>query len=496
MFVNFAPISLKLLFCSFNLGSMAVPSYLVNILDSNHVSAPKGSVPSTTLALTYLDLPWFPSAPMQSLFFYEFPHPTSHFMQTTLPTLTQSLSLTLQHFFPLAAKLICPLPPLKPYILYSDGDSVPLIVAEFTGADVDHLTANYPRDFKLLHPFVPELPPSTMSSDGILVRPIMAVKVTVFPNTGVCIGMAHNHVAADGSAFMHFMRSWSSVCKSKGDSTFLDKVSRRPFYNRDALGDPDGCNEEALKCYWHWISSWRENLAGPTKEISSVDKVRATFVLTRAQITKLKQWLTTQCKNSSNDSEEVKISTFVVTCSIMWICMIKSQENNIQVSTNGDDGDDTFYYLLFAVDCRNRIGFPLPETYFGNCLAPGIIRAKKSELMGPKGIVTAGKVIAKKVKEMESGALKEAEKGPSNLEEMFRSGHHVGISGSPKFRVYDMDFGWGRPLKIEFIHIDDGGSLSLIESKNESGGMEVSLVLSKNQMDAFTSNLAESLKAF
>ncbi|MBA0772711.1 hypothetical protein Gotri_008044 [Gossypium trilobum] len=398
---------------------MAGPSYLVNILDSNHVSAPKGSVPSTTLALTYLDLPWFPSAPMQSLFFYEFPHPISHFMQTTLPTLTQSLSLTLQHFFPLAAKLICPPPPLKPFILYSDGDSVPLIVAEFTGADVDHLTANYPRDFKLLHPFVPELPPSTMSSDGILVMPIMAIKVTVFPNTGVCIGMAHNHVAADGSAFMHFMRSWSS-------------------------------------------------------------------------------WLTTQCKNSSNDSEEVKISTFVVTCSIMWICMIKSQENNIQVSTNGDDDDDddTFYYLLFAVDCRNRIGFSLPVTYFGNCLAPGIIRAKKSELMGAKGIVTAGKAIAKKVKEMESGALKEAEKGPSNLEEMFRSGHHVGISGSPKFRVYDMDFGWGRPLKIEFIHIDDGGSLSLIESKNESGGMEVSLVLSKNQMDAFTSNLAESLKAF
>ncbi|XP_022762489.1 coumaroyl-CoA:anthocyanidin 3-O-glucoside-6''-O-coumaroyltransferase 1-like [Durio zibethinus] len=468
-------------------------SYTMNIVDNIHVSAPAGSVPTTTLPLTYFDIPWFHSAPMQSLFFYEYLHPTSHFMQTTLPIFKHSLSLTLQHFFPLAAKLMCPPPPLKPYILYTDGDSVPLIIAEST-ADVNHLKANYPRDIKLLHPFVSQLPPSTITSDGIRVLPIMAFKVTVFPNTGICIGMAHNHVAADGSAFMHFVRSWSSVCKSKGDLTFLDDVSRRPFHNRDAIKDPAGCNDVALKGYWHWVSSWRENL-GPTKEMS-VDRVRATFVLTRDQILKLKQWLGIQCKNNSNNFEELQISAFVVTCSIMWICMIKSQEN--ELGANSYDVDDKFYYFLFAVDCRGRIEFPLPVTYFGNCLAPGIIRAKKGELMGVNGIVAAAKAIAKKVKEMEIGALKEVEKGPSNLEEMFRSGHqyHVGISGSPKLRLYDMDYGWGRPIKIEFIHIDDGGSLSLAESRDEPGGMEVSLVLRENQMDAFTAAFAESLKVF
>ncbi|XWS68568.1 hypothetical protein CRYUN_Cryun04dG0101500 [Craigia yunnanensis] len=465
------------------------PSYTIEILDNIHVSAPAGSVPTTTLPLTYFDIPWFHSAPMQSLFFYEYPHPTSHFMQTTLPTLKQSLSLALQHFFPLAAKLMCPPPPLKPYILYTDGDSVPLTIAEST-ADVNHVKANYPRDIKLLHPFVSQLPPSTMS-DGIRVLPIMAFKVTVFPNIGVCIGMAHNHVAADGCAFMHFVRSWSSLCESKGDSTFLDDVSQRPFHNRDAIKDPAGCNDMTMKGYWHWISSWRENL-GPTKEMT-VDKVRATFILTRAQIVKLKQWLTTQCKNNSNDVEQLHISTFVVTCSIMWICMIKSQDSEISAN---DYDDDKFYYFLFAVDCRSRTEFPLPVTYFGNCLAPGIIRAKKGELMGENGMVTAAKAIARKVKEMESEALKEAEKGPSNLEEMFRSGHYVGISGSPKLRIYDMDFGWGRPTKMEFIHIDDGGSLSLAECRDEPGGMEVSLALSKDQMDAFTSKFEESLKVF
>ncbi|GMJ06442.1 hypothetical protein like AT1G03940 [Hibiscus trionum] len=480
---------------------MAAPSCTVNIVDTIHVSAPAGSVPTTTLPLNYLDLPWFPSVPMQSLFFYEFPHSTAHFMQKTLPVLKHSLSLTLQHFFPLAAKLMCPPPPLKPYILYTDdgGDSVPLVVAEST-ADVNRLIANnFPRDFKSLHPYVAELPHSTMLSNGIRVLPVMAIKVTVFPNVGVCIGLAHNHVAADGSAFMHFVRCWSSVCKSNGDSAFLDiDASRRPVHNRDVFDDPNGCSNEALRFYWHWISSWRENL-GPTKEISSADKVRATFVLTKDQIAKFKQQLATQCKNkSSNDSEQLLISTFVATCSIMWICMIKSEENN-QISSNArddDDDDDTLYYFLFAVDCRSRTKFPLPVTYFGNCLAPGIIKAKKCDLMGSNGIVTAAEAIAKKVKVMESGALEEAQKGMAKLEEMFRSGHHVAVSGSPKFRVYDMDFGWGRPKKVEYIHIDDGGSLSINDSRDESGGMEVSLVLSKNQMDAFTSKLAEYLKAF
>ncbi|XP_007043458.2 PREDICTED: coumaroyl-CoA:anthocyanidin 3-O-glucoside-6''-O-coumaroyltransferase 1 [Theobroma cacao] len=463
--------------------------YAAKILDNIHVSAPAGSVPTTTLPLTYFDIPWFPCAPMQSLFFYEYPHPTSHFMQTTLPTLKQSLSLTLQHFFPLAAKLVCPPPPLEPNILYTDGDSVPLTIAE-SAADVNHIKANYARDIKLLHPFVSLLPPSTMSSHGIRVLPIMALKVTVFPNAAICIGMAHYHVAADGSAFMHFVRSWSSVCKSKGNSTCLDYVSQRPSHSRDAIKDPAGCNDVALKGYWNWVSSWRENL-GPTKEMP-MDKVRASFALTRAQIEKLKQWLTTQC--NGNDLEGLHISTFVVACSMMWICMVKSQES--EISANCHD-DDKFYYFLFAVDCRSRIEFPLPVTYFGNCLAPGIVRAKKGELMGESGIVTAAKAIARKVKEMESGALKEVEKGPSNLEEMLASGHYLGVSGSPKLGIYGMDFGWGRPTKVEFVHLDDGGSLSLAECRDEPGGIEVSLVLSKDQMDSFTAHFGESLrKAF
>lgn len=150
----------------------------IKIIEDVQISSPAGSVPTTTVPLTYFDIPWFPCSPMRSLFFYEYPHPTSHFMQTTLPILKQSLSLALQHFFPLEAKIMCPPPPLKPYILHTDDDSVLFTVAEST-ADVKHLKADYPRDTKLLHPYAPQLPSSTTMSDGILVLPIMAFQVII-----------------------------------------------------------------------------------------------------------------------------------------------------------------------------------------------------------------------------------------------------------------------------------------------------------------------------
>ncbi|XVF65396.1 hypothetical protein PTKIN_Ptkin09bG0245300 [Pterospermum kingtungense] len=92
--------------------------------------------------------------PMQRHFFYEFPHPTFHFMQNTLPNLKHSLSLTLQHFFPLAGKIKLPPPPQRPYIFFTEGDYIPFLVAE-SEADFNHHIGNQAdmlRNYKLWSP--------------------------------------------------------------------------------------------------------------------------------------------------------------------------------------------------------------------------------------------------------------------------------------------------------------------------------------------------------
>ena len=118
---------------------------------------------------------------------------------------------------------------------------------------------------------------------------------------------------------------------------------------RDA-SSPDGAKSSLLKMYSNWASSNGEN-SGPTNIVSAVDKVRATFVLGRAHLKRLKHLVTAQCLKGA-DSEPLRVSTFAVICAFIWVSLIKSQESVIKSLPNDDDGDgDKYYYFLFPFDC-------------------------------------------------------------------------------------------------------------------------------------------------
>ncbi|KAE8736394.1 HXXXD-type acyl-transferase family protein, putative isoform 2 [Hibiscus syriacus] len=411
-----------------------VESSMVKVLDTFRVlPPPPGSVPTVSLPLTYYDMPWLSCHNVQRLFFYEFPHPSLHFMETTLPMLKRSLSLTLQHFFPYAAHIMCPRSPDKPFIRYTEGDFVTFTVAE-SEEDFNHVVADYPRDVELLHPFVPQLPSEEVTEEGIRVLPILAFRVTVFPNSGICIGSTYCHAIGDGKSFMHFMRSWTSVCRSGATDGDLILENSLPMINKDVIKDPAGLELAYLKNYWHWVSSRGENSA-PTKDIP-VDKVRATFAFDQARIERLKQLVTT------GDTEQSHISTFVVTCAFIWVSLIKSKVTPANNLSNNDDDDNKFYYFMFPSDCRNRLEFPVPSTYFGNCLKPCIVNVKKSELIGEDGIVLAAKAIGRTIKEAKRSGLEWAENPGSAIIERAITGRLTTIAGSPKLGVYDTDFGW------------------------------------------------------
>ncbi|XVF66904.1 hypothetical protein PTKIN_Ptkin10aG0076900 [Pterospermum kingtungense] len=464
----------------------------VKLLNSIHVSPPPGSVPTTSLPLVHFDLPWFFVAPIQRLFFYEFPHSTSYFIETTLPMLKSSLSLTLQRFFPYAANIMCPQPPGKPYLHYVEGDFISFIVAE-SAADFNHAIANYSRPVQLLHPFVPQLPPARLTEDGLRVLPTLAFQVTLFPNSGICIGSAYFHVVGDGSSFMHFMRSWTSVCRSGGDLTCLE--NSLPLINKDVIKDPSGLELAGLKSYWHWVSSpIKDEDSGLTPDVAA-DKVRGTFVLDQAHADRLKHLVKAGYGNSV-DSEQLHISTFVVTCAFLWVCLIKSKEsaNATNKLPRGNDDEDEFYYFVFPFDCRNRLEFPVPTAYFGNCLKAGLVDMKKSELIGDNGSVLAAKAIGNKIKEMGTSGLTGVRDWVPGLIERAKTGRLTPVAGSPKFHVYDTDFGWGRASKVELTHIDQDGAISLADRGDGQAGIEAGLALHKFQMDEFITIFQQSLK--
>ncbi|GMN36566.1 hypothetical protein TIFTF001_042463 [Ficus carica] len=63
----------------------------------------------------------------------------------------------------------------------------------------------------------------------------------------------------------------------------------------------------------------------------------------------------------------------------------------------------------------------------------------------------------------------------------------TGVAGSPRFGVYEVDFGWGKPEKVEIVSVERTGAMALVESRDGSGGIEIGLVLKKHKMDVFSS---------
>lgn len=263
------------------------------------------------------------------------------------------------------------------------------------------------------------------------------------------------------------MKSWATTHLFQGDnlSNFINKSP--PDYNRDLIKDPLGLASIFMKDKWNW-----EDL-----ESTPSDKLRVTFVIKRFQVELLKKFITTKLM-PENGLETLRMSTFVVTCAYMWICLIKLHENR-----TADHRSNC--HFLFLADCRERL--KLPATYFGNCLEPRFVAAKKSELLEENEIAVAAMAIGREVMELNKfGPLKGAEKWLSKAEEIFKSGgHFITIAASPKLGVYEIDFGWGRPRKTEVAHIGSFGSISMAESREEEGGVEFGLALAQHELDSF-----------
>ncbi|XP_023533558.1 coumaroyl-CoA:anthocyanidin 3-O-glucoside-6''-O-coumaroyltransferase 1-like [Cucurbita pepo subsp. pepo] len=467
--------------------AMADVDYTAKLLNLYRISPPAGSVPTTLLPLSFLDFIWMICRPMRRLFFFQFPHSTNHFMDSVFPTLKRSLSLSLQHFFPLAGNLILPPQPHKPHILYTPHDSVPLTVAESTGGDFTTLIADYPRDAKHFYPFVPDMPESRLLPDGSRAIPNFAIQITIFPNQGLCICIAFQHVVADGIAIHHFIKSWASISRNGGTSDSFE--GPLPCHNRAAIKDVKGLESIFLQELSSWDSLWNPVPYKPIIDQAPVDRVRTTLVLTRPMIEKLKTWVSAE----SNNDEELKplrLSSFIVTCSLVWGCLIKSTQSEASDS----EDEDELCYFGFLADCRNRVKDPLPPTYFGNCLDVGVVELKKSELVKRNSIVMAAKAIGNRVEEFENEPLKVAEKWFSLWKTYSKDKHFVTIAGSPKLKAYDTDFGWGRAMKSEVLHVDNSESISLQDSRDEQGGIEIGLGLHNTQMDRFMAIWEQNLK--
>ncbi|KAF6141758.1 hypothetical protein GIB67_027936 [Kingdonia uniflora] len=457
-------------------------AHSVKVLEQCQISPPSASVPRTSLPLTFFDMRPLVMPPVNRLFYYEISHTKTHFMNSVIPNIKHSLSLTLQHFFPLVGNLIWTPQSSRPEIHYVDGDSIPFTVAE-SNLNFNHVCGNHPRDVNMLYPLIPKLSPA---SDAII--PLLALQVTLFPNSGICVGISISHAVADGKSSSHFMKSWASVCKLNGDTSFMTGSSL-PFYDRTMIKDPN----EIGKIIWEGLEKsnliTRQRLSIFKPSTDPTENVQATFVIGRSEIDRLKRWIFTRIIERNNQLKELpfNLSSFVATCAHIWVCLMKT------LGHHNDNVRENFY---FAVGCRAGLDPPLPENYFGNCNARCSTAANKKDLLGEDGIAVAAEIIGNGIQNMRSikGILATFHNDETNS--FWRRPEHFFVTGgSPKLGVYETDFGWGRPKKVEMASFGFTRNICLSERSDGQVGLEVGLTLSKVEMKAFASHFSDTLKA-
>ncbi|KAG8391696.1 hypothetical protein BUALT_Bualt01G0214100 [Buddleja alternifolia] len=433
-----------------------------------------------SLPLTFFDMIWLHFHPIKRLLFYPISCSTSNFLETIVPNLAQSLSITLTNYLPIVGNLIYPLESGMPEIRYISGDSVSLTIAEASEAfDFNYLTRNQAREANGFYPFVSELPePKNEPESGFRIIPLIAIQITLFPGTGICIGFTNHHIIGDASSIVGFIKAWSKVAKVGGQNEVLVKNDLVPFYDKSVIKDPSGranifWNQMKLTPYWSSPSSFPNN------------KLRATYTLRKDQIQILKNLVMDRKPGIDH------LSSFTVITAYVWSCLVKSA---VKSGENVDENEPE--YFGFAVDVRRRLEPPIPAGYFGNCLAFVIVESRHGILSGEDGFFIAaelvGEIISKKV---------------NNNEELFRDADDwlvkygslltkriFGVAGSPRFDMYDTDFGWGKPNKYESVSIDGDGSMSLSKSKEFEGGLEIGLSLPIKKMDVFADIFYDGLK--
>ncbi|KAL0701375.1 hypothetical protein Bca4012_057497 [Brassica carinata] len=273
-----------------------------------------------------------------------------------------------------------------------------------------------------------------------------------------------------------FVKAWAHFCKQENGSPLPETLT--PCLDRSLIKDPTGLLHEQMVEIVRSLNDDGGRIIGSRRNLSSIpawergdDGVFATLVLSRGDVERLRE----RVRNESGPSQ-LHLSTLVVSYAYVWTCLVKAR---------GGGDMERPVSLLFVADFRERLDPPLPATYFGNCMFPaGCFSGKTAgDFAGEGGFVAAVEILSGLVKGLSSRKIE-------TIAEEFKIGFDcVGVtsqlgslSGSPRLGVYESDFGWGRPVKVDVVSIESN-TISMAERRDESGGIELGLCMNKAELD-------------
>ncbi|TVU26706.1 hypothetical protein EJB05_29262, partial [Eragrostis curvula] len=431
--------------------SSSPPAAAIRIVDTFRVHPSPPTPEETSLPLTFLDVFWVPKPPLQLILFYRLVPGVD--WDTVVAKLRDSLSHAVRAFFPLAGRLrLTPGSTADRYELYyRSGDAVAFTVAGCED-DFDSLAAYEPREVTKIAPLAPPLP------DGGAVLALQATLLPARGGLGLALGFTVHHAACDGAAATHFLHTWAAAaCSAAARSP--------PVIDRTLISVPRGL--------YNVLSAAAE---GKVLVKMPDDQLLATFTLSRANLQRVKDVV----------AASTRCTSLVAALGFVWSCYQRAKQ--------GDGGRSSF--LALPVDHRSRMRPPLPAEYFGNCVGFALAIASIRDLAEASvsgRLLAACTAIAAGIEEAVSGVDTETAMEPSKDDQADAMRGLLTVAESPRFRMYDLDMGFGRPVKVDIVSAAKTGVFALAESRAGDGGIEVGVSLPPEGMDAFRNCFADAV---
>lgn len=285
---------------------------------------------------------------------------------------------------------------------------------------------------------------------------------------GLAIGCAFNHAVLDGSSTWHFLSSWAQVCSGSpavSAPPFLDRTkSRNARVKLDLSLLPDAATAS--------LSS-NGDRTQPGQPPSPPLRERV-FRFSESSIDKIKSAINA---GAPSDGGSTPFSTFQALSAHIWRHVTKARELKPEEVT---------VYAVFA-DCRKRVDPPMPETYFGNLIQAIFTGTAAGLLMASPPAFAAG-MIQKAVLAHDAKTIEERNRQWESQPKMFKyqdaGPNCVAVGSSPRFKVYEVDFGWGRPEGVRSgVNNRFDGMVYLYQGKSGGRSIDVEISLEAGAME-------------
>ncbi|MFS7934602.1 putative transferase [Helianthus anomalus] len=408
--------------------------------------------------LTPFELPYLNLNYSQKGLLFAKPPPENQGFSVTvfLEHLRHSLSATLNHFYPLAARLATRKEENPPsYVIYIDPENSPGV--KFVHATVDATVSD------ILAPDVPLVVHSffdlndAISHDGHTL-PLLSIQVTELTD-GIFIGGSVNHILADGTSFWHFMAAWSEIFRSKEKNG--DCISRTPILKRWVLEGYSPITSLPFKHHNEFIH-----------RIENPRVKERFFHFSSVAVSKLKAKANEECNMQ-------KISSLQAVSALLWRCVtrVRCQPPNNET------------VCKFVINNRCRVNPPLSDDYFGNVVDMVKETTTVEDLMS-HGLGWAALKMHQAVKNHDDAAVKKwVESWYKNPVVYKLNGllhpNIVHIGSSPRFDMYGCEFGLGKAVAARSgVANKADGKMTMYPGREGGGSMDVEVCLLPEYMMA------------